>query len=79
MTREEIEGVGFEFCDCAEMMKVGLRFSGGFRGGFSGGFRGGAGLMKCGSVMAHSSARGHVLHAEVRQGRASGRNEHNAW
>ncbi len=24
MTREEIEGVGFEFCDCAEMMKVEL-------------------------------------------------------
>ncbi len=27
MTREEIEGVGFEFCDCAEMMKVELCFS----------------------------------------------------
>jgi hypothetical protein len=23
MTKEEVEGVGFEFCDCAEMMKVG--------------------------------------------------------
>ena len=23
MTREEIEGVGFEYGDCAEMMKVG--------------------------------------------------------
>jgi hypothetical protein len=22
MTKEEIEGVGFEYCDCAEMMQV---------------------------------------------------------
>jgi hypothetical protein len=22
MTREEIEGVGYDFCDCSEMMKV---------------------------------------------------------